>query len=325
MTSDWITTAYGVPQGSVLGPLAYSVYIADFPRMMPENWGVHCYADDIQCYVSCFPEEANQIIGVINETLQSIVDWSDINGLQLNARKTQVMCIGSVNCIRKMPQCLSAILLNSEVIPLSKEVKNLGVVIDPHLSFEQHAVRKSSIGWWKLKCLWKYKNTLSPEIKWKLANALVLCHIDYCNTVYYKFLSNSVRDKLQLLQNACLRFSFLIGYRDHVTPYYRQFKILKLNERYILSFCVFLRRIISSGLPTYLCERLTRRSDIHDVDLRFVHSLSIPRHKTQKFKGSFEYTAAILHNHYTDIFSEKCSLITFKNKISCKLLELYEM
>lgn len=211
--SSEIKSYCGVPQGSVLGPLLYCIYIADFPEILTNGSKVHCYADDVQFYKSGRPEDSDRLVSELNWNLDIISEWSRNNGLRLNSSKTQILRLEAGSRFRGAGIGNESIKLNGEDIRPSECIKSLGVVLDRFLRFKEHANGKLRVAWWKLLSLWKFKNIMSSDVKWKLVNSLVLCHLDYANTVYYTFLSQGMKDKLQVLQNTCLRYAYLIGRR----------------------------------------------------------------------------------------------------------------
>ncbi|KAF4522082.1 hypothetical protein B566_EDAN004067, partial [Ephemera danica] len=92
--SDWLPVEHGVPQGSVLGPLLFAIYILDGPKAL-KNSHYHCYADDFQIYQHTKLSNLNDCINSINEDLKAVHKWSLENLLLFNSSKTQPMIIGN--------------------------------------------------------------------------------------------------------------------------------------------------------------------------------------------------------------------------------------
>lgn len=294
----------GVPQGSILGPILFTIFTAELPNILRHNWKIHLYADDTQLYKSCTPSEVNDTITELNENLNIISAWSDNNGLKLNASKTVATCVGSKVLLNKTKSNQTVeIVLNDSVINISTEVKNLGIIIDQNLNFENHVMKKLGVCYFKFKSLWRYKYVLPQEIKWQLVNAVILSYMDYGSPVYFSYLTETFKNKIQILQNCCLRFSYIyINKREHITQHYNNMNILKINNRFKLSYATLLYKVITFKVPSYLFQLLVRKSTVHTANLRNAESYLIPLHHTAKFERCFEYISCILINSSKDIF-----------------------
>lgn len=207
--------------------------------------------------------------------------------------------------------------MNNSPINWVSSAKNLGVYFDSRLTFNVHVNHITRISFFKLKSLYHLKHQLNENIKLKLVKSLIFPHIDYCCMVYYFFLTGYNREKLQKLQNACLRFACNIHYRDHVTPHYNKLGLLKIDYRVTYLFLSFLYKLLLSKIPSYLHDVLIRRSAVHNVNIRRDH-FTIPQHSTGKFEGSFSYNAPRLLNQHINKISK--TFFTFKRELRENLL-----
>lgn len=320
--SNQLPITHGVPQGSILGPLLFSIFTADLPTILTAGCSIHMYADDTQLYMCSSTSSVDSTISELNVNLSLVNQWSCENGLILNPNKSTALCIGtSSSCAKATSSASVELKLGDSIIKLSEEAKNLGLLIDNRLSFEKHVNKKCSICYFKLKSLYKFKYVLPSDTKWNLVNSLVLSHLDYCSPVYYNFLTTALKNRLQIIQNSCFRFAYNnIHYRDHVTPFYNSLGILKMNGRFELQFCLMLYNIIKNKTPPYLHSLLIERSNVHGLHLRHNNLLTIPRHNTFKFEGSFEYISSTMYNKYVSLFVTCQTRYMFQSKIKNLLL-----
>lgn len=290
--SDFELIKRGVPQGSILGPILFSIFTCDLPYVL-KHASVHLYADDIQIYKSCSVRDIERTITLLNTDLDSVSKWCKRNGLKLNATKTVAMCIGTQH--RRSLVCNSNLSMDGIHIRWTECTKNLGVIIDSRLSFDKHVDHIYKTTFFKLKSLYHLKDKLSQETKLKLVKTLIYPHVDYCCMAYYYFSYAYSKQKIQRIQNACMRFVCNIPYRHHVTPYLVMLNEHTMIERITYLSLVLLHKIYHTREPSYLYSLLIRRSDMHNINIR-INSFTLPQHTTVKYEGSFEYLASYLLN-----------------------------
>ena len=135
---------YGVPQGSVLGPLLFVLFTADITSMV-EGHGLkaHSYADDLQIYSHVDPSDAQSLVLQISSCVESIQQWMAQNRLKLNPTKTELIWLGSP---RRIQQCSTApLLIAGALIQPSSHVRDLGVIFDSDLSMSTHVNKLISV------------------------------------------------------------------------------------------------------------------------------------------------------------------------------------
>ncbi len=118
----------GVPQGPVLGPLLFLIYLLPLGNIF-SKFGIkfHCYADDTQLYVSTKPDSILPSVCLTN-CLHEIKSWFSANFLKLNGRKTQVFLIGTNSSLSR--SCSFSLSIDGSSVSPSRQVRNLGVIFD---------------------------------------------------------------------------------------------------------------------------------------------------------------------------------------------------
>ena len=114
--STWEHIKNGVPQGSILGPLLFTVLVSDISDVIKRG-KYHLYADDTQLYYRCKVEDANATVDKINTDLYNVADYSKRNCLKLNTEKSNFIIIGSRQNLKKLQSIkLKDVKINNEVI-----------------------------------------------------------------------------------------------------------------------------------------------------------------------------------------------------------------
>ena len=141
--SEWLHTSLGVPQGSVLGPLLFLLFINDISNVL--SFTSHMlFADDLQIYLSCPPADILRGLELISRDVNAIFDYTIVNGLRLNLTKSKAIILGSqkhVNCIDT--SLLPPIIVDCTPLLFVSEVRNLGVIFTSNLSWHKHIIQVS--------------------------------------------------------------------------------------------------------------------------------------------------------------------------------------
>lgn len=270
--SSWKTVQSGVPQGSVLGPLLYSLYVSDLGGLL--NCKYLFYADDLVIYQTCHVADINDTISELNTIIRTISAWCNDNALKLNAAKTKCVIFGSPHNVNR-DQCKSCdnIIVNGSAIEFASSVKYLGVFLDHNLSWNEQINYVCKRSMRVLAQLKMNNEAFSVKIKIKLVTALILPIFDYCAAIYTN-ITEKQQCKLQRKLNACVRFIFKISRFTHITPYYRRLGWLTLKTRrsFFLS-CLLYRAVRLNhhqlfGDELIFLQPMLRRGDVRRDYLR---------------------------------------------------------
>ena len=325
--SEWCDLMNGVPQGSILGPLLFTILLTDIKDVIV-NCKHHCYADDTQVYTKCKITEIESCIEKINSDLKSIAQFSEKNCLDLNAGKSKFIILGTGHNMSVLnKKILPPVVINNKPISRENTVVNLGVIFDENLSFYNHIndVVSNSIG--KLKHAFRFKNFLSQQAKIIIVEFYVLSNLNYCD-ILFQNLSGVLKNKLQKLQNWCIRFIFRQRKFDHISPYFKKLNTLNMEQRRLLHSLTQMHKLKKEIGPEYLLEKLTCHEDIHEYNTRRKGDYVISKSRTARNQNKFLSKCAKSYNDVLQIrntenkpiFSVNDSIFTFKRKYKRYLL-----
>ena len=188
----------GVPQGSILGPLLFLIYINNLPNCL--KFTNPCfYADDTQIFISSF--DIGALANNINFDLKNLSDWLTINKLQFHSLKTKLMIVGSTyNLNTKSGNLFNVISIDNNLVSRVTSSKCLGVLQDEKLTFETHIeymCKKACAG---IGALRRIKPFVPHCTLVTLYRSLIQPHFDYCSPLW-DTCGKQLKDKLQKIQN----------------------------------------------------------------------------------------------------------------------------
>ena len=171
---------FGVPQGSILGPVLFTIYVNDL-LSVPKRCISASYVDDCKLYLSFSPANLSTSIFALNEDLMRISQWCCKNFLLINPDKTKVLAVGVPQLLQKLSQ-FSITLLDKDLTPVPV-VRDLGVHLDVCLSYNEHITKTVSKCLLKLKQINRIKHLLDRKTLLLVMNSFVFSKLLYCSTI----------------------------------------------------------------------------------------------------------------------------------------------
>ena len=315
----------GVPQGSVLGPLLFLLYINDLPNIS-EKLKFYLFADDTNIYLEA--DDLNILERTMNKELVKLHEWLCINRLSLNVSKTNFVIFTPP----KKPKINVTILINKEAIDEEQYVKYLGVLIDSKLTFKFHIDELKKKISRAIGVLYK----LRPYVPIR-----VLCNVYYA--IIYPFLLYGIViwgnadgyliKPIHILQKKFVRMAtFNDGFQNirgplaHTPPLFRQLKLLTIYDIYKLQLGKLVFESLNDIGPTKNVIKYVRASEVHSHDTRHARkgNLYTDWVRTTRYGlKNLQNEGSNLWDHLPSVIKSSTNRESFKFKFKNQLLETY--
>ena len=255
---------YGVPQGSILGPLLFLIYINDLANICKHTMPI-IFAGDSNLFIN--EKDASKIELELNEELSNIASWLKIDKLSLNVNKTQFMMFS-----RKQNQIENIVIrIEGQIIERVTQTKFLGVIIDEKLTWRNHVNHISTKTAKGIGILIKARFCLNREtlvyLYYTFTNTWPYPYLTCCNSMWgYSFLYNS--NRLHLLQKKAVRIISQVNWKTHTEPLFKDLEILPIKDINIYIIAQLMFRFHNGKLPEIFDSFFTTNYEIHYHDTR---------------------------------------------------------
>jgi len=312
---------YGVPQGSVLGPILFIIYTADLAALIQRHGLLpHLYADDTQIVGSCSPTATDMMRCQIEGCVTDVANWMSSNRLQLNTSKSEVMWCCSSRRRHQIPS--EPFRFGSEVIVPVESVRNLGLYLDTTMSMRQHITQLSSNCFGILRQVRSIRRSLTDHARTMLVTCFISARLDYCNAAFAG-LPHRDLDRLQSVQNAAVRLISGARKYDHVTPLLFERHWLPVYQRVVFKLCVMTFKIVNITSPSYLQEYIRPLASSSSTSLRLRSAdngrLFVPRSRTVAGDRAFAVAGPRNWNSLPVSVRSAPSLATFRTHLKTYL------
>ena len=309
---------FGVPQGSVLGPVLFIMYTSPLTDLIDRHSVSHeMFADDTQLQNSAIPSEYDKMAISLQSCIADIEHWMSINKLKLNCEKTEAIRFTkpSLSTTLTLPP---SITLGSSTIGFSDSVRDLGIFLDNDLSMKQHVLKICQSAYIELKRIGSIRPYLTEGATKTLVTSYILSRLDYGNSVLIGC-PQCVILPLQRVQNSAARLVCKAPRTQSCIPLLKKLHWLPVDLRIQYKCCCLCFKIISGSAPSYLSDLFKlytpSRSLRSSADNR-IFTLSTFTRK-QHGQRAFSHSAAVAWNslphsvrHCEDYNSFKSNLKT---------------
>ena len=297
----------GVPQGSVIGPLFFVLYVNDI-QLATRDSKTQLYADDTVIFAA--GEDKVSAVQKLQPALNQFSIWCKANKLTLNASKTKLMIFGTRYKVKKARDVI--VKVGGTTLQVVPSYKYLGFTLDSTLSFNCHVKTVSSLVAYKANLLAKIRKFLTVPVAMKIYKSMILPYFDYGDVVYNQAGQEGL-DKLQRLQNRCLKICMGFNMRFETEALHAETRVPRLHKR---------RR---AHVNNFMYGRLCRPALLDTRDIRTrahdarLFRVAVP--KIEAYKRSVVYAGSVQWNSLSAEIRSTNNFDLFKAKQKSVMLE----
>lgn len=289
----------GVPQGSVLGPVLFLLFINDISYLKISG-RITLFADDTS--ITWSNPNSSSLHSEITNDLGMIKSWSDANLLCFNVEKTVALFYRGNS---------QQLFLQNDAIKIVDSVKFLGLHIDNNLKFSPHVdvlTKKLSSACFAIKSISKELNSASSRIAYF---ALFESHLRY-GLPFWGSCSQSQLDIILKLQKRAIRYMYGLNKRVHCKPYFKKYRILTLPALFLLESVCLIRKYLHAA-PSLPQHGYSTRISAHHVRL--------PIPSSELIKKSLIYNGKKIYNHLPEGLKTITPLANFRKQTKSYFLD----
>ena len=317
--SEEIIILFGVPQGSVLGPVLFNIYIRSIYTMVKAlGFLIYGYADDHQILKTFSPK--NQHICLtedLNICFHRIYQWMSKYYLQLNASKTEIILFGPPDVLGHIP-IHGCFLKQGITIRFVSTIKNLGFIMDSNLTLTNQIISLKKNCFATIRKIAKIRYLLSKDSLKTIVNSLVISCLDYCNALYYG-IDQKLLLQLQQIQNAASKLVMGKYKHCHMDNDLNQLHWLPIKKRIIFKIALLVYKSVNGLAPPYLQELFGYIAHGNTI------KLEVPYTKTRLGGRAFSVIGPRIFNSLPAFIRESPNVALFKKSLKTYLFMKHDI
>ena len=249
---------FGVPQGSVLGPILFTMYIKTLSAIIDSHSIIqHSFADDLELLMSAPPHEISELLHSMQSCISDVKAWTRANMLILNYNKTELIIVTSKRT-KHLHNLPTSITTGNANVPFKQSVRNFGLTLDSHLAINAHDTNIARTCYFELRRLASMRRFLTSTATSTLVSAFVLSRIDYCYSLLFVS-THDVTSHMQRIQNYAARVILRLPKSSSTTIHLRSLHWLPVKARSTYKIACLCYRCHSSTAPSYVTDMLQKK------------------------------------------------------------------
>jgi hypothetical protein len=319
--SSRVTINCGVPQGSILGPILFILYMNDITTVN-NRMDIILFADDTNCLFT--GPDLDSVVSEINTSLQIISNWFKTNQLSLNINKTSMIHFHRPRQNIQDPH--PDIKIDNQTIIPEDTVKFLGIYLDSKLTWKAHLISKANQIARVNAILSKLKHQLPVHILKTIYTSLILPHIQYSITAWGNLKSPQIK-RIKILQKHSIRLICNSKFISHTAPLFKKMKLLTIDDLYEISCCKLYHKNLKGCLPQYFSHELETVASTHQHHTRQHSHIYIKNVPHQLANQTINHRIATSWNKLPDSITNSIHLSShsFSRKLKHLLLDKYPL
>ena len=320
--SDFAAVHSGVPQGSVLGPMLFTLYIKPLSAIIDSHSFIHhSFADDLQLQMSAPPDRLSDLLHSMQSCISDVKAWATANMLKLNDSKTELMLVTSKRS-KHLHNLPTSITIDNAQIPFKQSVKNLGFTLDCHLTMNTHVSNIARTCYFELFRLASIRRFLTSTATATLASAFVLSRIDYCSSLLFGS-TLDVTSHLQRIQIYAARVILRLPMSSSITIHLKSLHWLPVKVRSTYKIACSCYHCHISTATSYVTDMLHKKP-LHTRNTRSssytMPLLNRPAHSYATLVDrSFSFASSSVWNSIPNDVWCAPSLSSFKSRLKTYL------